>query len=116
MHLVMRRPVDDHLPHPVVARVVLIGFRIEPAVSQAESPVAETVAYADVDSHRPGVVDVLVLAGLDGIVFDDVFSRRLIVGNRHERDHGQDRRGNISCSTWRRGEGSRGQSYSSGAY
>ena len=83
----VRRPVDGHLAHPVVVGIVLVGVGVEPAVAQSEGPVAEAVAETEVHAQCTGVIHVLILPGTDGIVLDDIFGRRLVVGDGHQRDH-----------------------------
>ena len=70
--LVVRGSVDRDLPHPVVLGVVLVRFRIEPAVAQAEGPFTQVVADVQVHAKRLGVVHVLVLACFDRVVGNDV--------------------------------------------
>ena len=79
----MGHAVDGDLAHLVVVGVILVGIGVEVTVAQAKGELAPLVVDIHVNAIGLGVLDVLVLAGLDGVILDDVLVGRLIVGDGH---------------------------------
>ena len=82
------RSVDDDVNQPFVCRVILLGIGIEEAVAASQHPLlVQPVAHGHVDAFGSGRLQVLILAGFPWVVGHDIFCRRLVVGNGHQRNH-----------------------------
>ena len=84
----MGHTVDHHIDEPIVARVVFLGIGIEIAIAGAQHPLPiQTITDTHIDTFGLGRFQILILSCLPRVVFHDIVSWRLGVGDGHEGDH-----------------------------